>query len=227
MKDKQKDLSRNIWKDVKALVSEHSLKLGPYFAYQLSETPKHLLFTFARYKFAASMLPLSKETEVLELGCNEGIGTLILTDKAKRIVAVDFDENAVAFAKETLSGREITFLHADFLDKQFGAFDAVISLDVIEHINKKDETLYFKTVMDNLRDQGICIIGTPNVTASQYASEHSKKGHVNMYSAEMLYAKMSQYFHNVFLFGMNDEILHTGFYPMCHYLLAIGCNRKV
>ena len=37
---------------------------------------------------------------------------------------------------------------------------------------------------------------------------------------------VSHFFHNVFLFSMNDEVVHTGFTPMAHYLLAIGSDRK-
>jgi glycosyltransferase involved in cell wall biosynthesis len=37
---------------------------------------------------------------------------------------------------------------------------------------------------------------------------------------------MERFFHNVFLFSMNDELVHTGFIPMAHYLIAIGCTRR-
>jgi hypothetical protein len=30
------------------------------------------------------------------------------------------------------------------------------------------------------------------------------------------------YFRNVFMFGMNDEVVHTGYGPMCHYLWMVG-----
>jgi hypothetical protein len=30
----------------------------------------------------------------------------------------------------------------------------------------------------------------------------------------------------VFLFSMNDEVVHTGFYPMAHYLFAVCADRK-
>ena len=103
---------------------------------------------------------------------------------------------------------------------------AIVSLDVIEHVDKSDEEAFFKTIITNLEDHGVCIIGTPNENSSQHASESSKKGHVNLFTAERLYNALSQYFHNVFLFGMNDEVVHTGFYPMCHYLLAIGCGIR-
>jgi len=37
---------------------------------------------------------------------------------------------------------------------------------------------------------------------------------------------MNRYFHQSFLFGVNDEVVHTGFYPMCHYLMALGCSPR-
>ena len=32
---------------------------------------------------------------------------------------------------------------------------------------------------------------------------------------------LMQHWNHVFLFGMNDETLHTGFGPMCHYRFAV------
>jgi hypothetical protein len=37
---------------------------------------------------------------------------------------------------------------------------------------------------------------------------------------------MQQFFHNVFMFSMNDEVVHTGYHPMAHYLLAVCAHRK-
>ena len=31
---------------------------------------------------------------------------------------------------------------------------------------------------------------------------------------------------NVFIFGMNYELVHTGFQPMCHYIMALACGKK-
>ena len=66
------------------------------------------------------------------------------------------------------------------------------------------------------------IIGTPNVTSSPYASEGSEAGHINLKSFSSLKESLSQYYSKVFMFGMNDEVLHTGFGPMCHYLMALA-----
>ena len=38
---------------------------------------------------------------------------------------------------------------------------------------------------------------------------------------EQLENYLSKFFKNVFTFGMNDEVLHTGYNKMCHYVFAI------
>jgi 2-polyprenyl-3-methyl-5-hydroxy-6-metoxy-1,4-benzoquinol methylase len=102
----------------------------------------------------------------------------------------------------------------------------VVSLDVIEHIPAELEDAYFWTMLANLSDDGMCIIGTPNEHASAYASPQSRAGHVNLYTAERLTAAVGRYFQNTFVFGMNDEVVHTGFYPMSHYLFVVGAGKR-
>ena len=28
------------------------------------------------------------------------------------------------------------------------------------------------------------------------------------------------------LISINDEVVHTGYAPMCHYLVCVGCNKR-
>ncbi|MFM8835604.1 MAG: methyltransferase type 12, partial [Actinomycetota bacterium] len=37
---------------------------------------------------------------------------------------------------------------------------------------------------------------------------------------------LKKYFHSVFMFSMNDEVVHTGFFPMSHYLIAVCADKK-
>jgi 2-polyprenyl-3-methyl-5-hydroxy-6-metoxy-1,4-benzoquinol methylase len=200
--------------------------LGPYFSHQLINSPRHLLFTLSRYKFAARLLPQDRTVAVLELGCAEGIGTLMLAEPGHLVTGVDFDADSIRYAQESIDNPNLTFVAADFVGRHFGQFDAVVSLDVIEHILPEHETSFLDTLADNLAADGFCIIGTPNETASVYASERSRVGHVNLYTADRLTRSLRRYFHNVFIFGMNDEVVHTGFHPMCHYLFALACGKR-
>jgi len=33
---------------------------------------------------------------------------------------------------------------------------------------------------------------------------------------------MQRFFHNMFMFSMNDEVVHTGYHAMAHYNLALN-----
>jgi len=211
--------------EVKSQVSDE-LRLGPYFATQVLKQPRHMLFSLSRYKFAAKLLSDRRKLNILELGCNEGIGTLMFVESGHTVKAIDFDPDAVSYAQQELSGSGVDFQCDDFLGKTYGEFDGVVSLDVIEHIEQRDEDQYVQTICDNLSPSGMCAVGTPNLSAEKFASEGSKVGHVNVFDHTRLVELFDKYFHQVFLFGMNDEMVHTGFYPMCHYLMVIGCHKR-
>jgi hypothetical protein len=49
---------------------------------------------------------------------------------------------------------------------------------------------------------------------------------VNLKHAGDLRDLMAQRFHNVFMFSMNDEVVHTGFSPMAHYLFGMGVGVR-
>ena len=66
----------------------------------------------------------------------------------------------------------------------------------------------------------------PSLESQKYASEPSKIGHVNCKTAAQLKSLSEVYFNNVFIFSMNDEVLHTGFHPMSHYLFSLCCFKK-
>lgn len=102
----------------------------------------------------------------------------------------------------------------------------MVSLDAIEHIPLEREDAFFATVTANLADDGLCIIGTPNASAAAYASPQSQAGHINLYTAERLVATVGRHFQNTLVFGMNDQVVHTSFYPMCHYLFVLGTDKR-
>lgn len=215
---------KEVWDRTKELLGEHHVSFGDHWTFNFKNDPKRLGFVLSRYKFAAKMA--CDAESVLELGCSEGIGATILAERAQKYVGVDLDLSAIKTAKGNLHPPKFEFLYDDFMGKKYGKFKAVISLDVVEHILPEFEQLYFDTLLENLAEDGICVVGTPNITASAYASLASQLGHVNLYSQERLLAKLKEYFHQVFPFGMNDEIAHTGFGAMSHYILCVGCHKK-
>lgn len=217
------------WASTKSMLGNNRIVLGPYFSYQFINTPRRVLYALSYHKFAAKLIGPKKR--ILEVGCSEGLATLVLAELAEHCTALDFDLEAINFAKESLKRPNLEFIHADILDKKLqdkklGKFDAATSFDVIEHIFLENEPQFFESIVQHLQPEGMCVIGTPNITSNQYASPLNQASHVNLYSAERLQEAVGRYFKKVIVFSANDEVVHTGFSPMAHYLLAVGIGLR-
>ena len=91
------------------------------------------------------------------------------------------------------------------------SFSGIYSMDVIEHIEPEVEAVFLNNLLASLKPHGVCIIGTPSLESQAYASKFSKMGHVNCKTQGDLKTAMERYFQNVFMFSMNDEVVHTGY----------------
>ena len=207
------------WQQVKSLIGNEQVTLGPYFSYIVRKSPRRLLHLLSYYKFAAKMIGPGKR--VLDVGCSEGFGTILLAEQASSCLGADLDSDAIAVANESVATETLRFAVMDVLTTDPGRFDAAVTLDVIEHIFQENEDAFVARLAGFLEPHGVLVIGTPNITSDQYANEHSRRGHVNLFSAERLRELGLRHFHNVFLFSANDELVHTGFSPLAHYLLAL------
>ena len=190
------------------------------------DDPKRLAFTLARYKFVAKML--SGRRHVLEVGCGDAFGTRIVRQEVNELTAVDFDPVFIEDVNKRMrhKWRFNCFVH-DMLDNPVpGSFDAAYALDVLEHIQPSDEKRFLDNFTASIAPQGAAIIGMPSLESQTYASEISKAGHVNCKSMPDLKRAMEKYFSNVFMFSMNDEVVHTGYHRMAHYLIALCCERR-
>jgi predicted SAM-dependent methyltransferase len=107
-----------------------------------------------------------------------------------------------------------------------GEFDGMYALDVLEHILPENEGRFLSNMVESLTEHGVMIIGMPSLESQPYASPLSKEGHVNCKTMPDLKKTMQTYFHNVFMFSMNDEVVHTGYHKMAHYLFALCCGKR-
>lgn len=190
------------------------------------DDPKHLLFRLSRYKFVGKMM--SGADKVLEIGCGDAFGTRLVQQEVKSLEATDFDPVFVEDVKARMVDRWRfnVFVH-DLLDGPIpGSYDGVYALDVLEHISQQHEQIFLANAFAPLTQNGVAIIGMPSLESQVYASPTSKAGHVNCKSMPELKKLMQGFFSNVFMFSMNDEVVHTGYHKMAHYIFAVGCSRK-
>lgn len=208
-------------------IEKHGItKFGVMVNESWNEDPRRTVFTLARYKFVAKML--TGRSRVLEIGCADAFGTRLVQQTVEHVTAVDLDPVFIedVHARMNPSWPMEAFVH-DMLEGPVpGRYDAIYSLDVLEHILPENEDVFLKNALASLDEHGAMIVGMPSLESQTYAGPQSRLGHVNCKSGKDLKALLERYFHNVFVFSMNDEIVHTGFYPMAHYLMALCCGKK-
>ncbi len=190
------------------------------------DDPRRLVFTLSRYKFVAKLL--SGKRDVLEVGCGDAFASRIVKQEVGALTVIDFDPLFVDDIRARADPAwPLSCAVHDMLAGRFpGTFDAIYTLDVLEHVQQEKEDLFLRNTIRSLARNGVLIVGMPSLESQSYASPQSKEGHVNCKSGKDFKRLMENYFDNVFLFSMNDEVVHTGFYPMAHYLIAVCTGLK-
>lgn len=200
--------------------------LGLHTNKQWHEDPKHLLFSMARYKFIAKML--SGKSSVLEAGCGDAFCSRLVKQEVDRLVVADIDPLFIADVKNRID--KTWPVEAKVHDFVAGAipekFSAIYSLDVLEHIDAKQEKLFLNNVISSLESQGVLIVGMPSIESQNHSKPASVTGHINCKTGPDLKRLLEEYFTNVFLFSMNDEIVHTGFSKMANYIFVLCAGLK-
>jgi 2-polyprenyl-3-methyl-5-hydroxy-6-metoxy-1,4-benzoquinol methylase len=213
--------SRKLWESIDREIEGKPVELGRYTSDDYVNDPRHLTFVAARYKFCAKML--DGLGTVIEVGCGDGFGAPLVAGAVGRFIGTDINPPMLEDIKRRHAFlKNASFEFFDFREKRYPTpVDAFFCVDVIEHIYPAEEAAFLGNLVGSLGEHGIALIGTPNKTAEQYASPWSKAAHVNLKTHGELKALAQRHFHNVFMFGMNDEVVHTGYPAMCHFLWAL------
>jgi 2-polyprenyl-3-methyl-5-hydroxy-6-metoxy-1,4-benzoquinol methylase len=202
-------------------------KFGLMSGQTWQDDPKRLVFLLSRYKFASKMLAGCRR--VLEIGCADAFGTRIVRQAGPEVTAVDFDPVFIENARATMDARwSVEFAVHDMTEGPFEGknFDGAYALDVIEHITPDKEDAFVGNVVKSLTPHGALLLGCPSHASQTHASKPSREGHVNCKDGEDMRTLLGRHFHNVFVFSMNDEVVHTGFFPMAQYVFGLACGPK-
>ena len=107
---------------------------------------------------------LSKEHEVLEIGCGTGTTALRLAPGTRRLVATDVAEQMIAIAGERLANQALPQLHfrladADAPVAEQGAYDAVLAFNMLHLVTDLPQAL--SSAINALKPGGLLISKTP------------------------------------------------------------------
>ncbi|MEI6789040.1 MAG: class I SAM-dependent methyltransferase [bacterium] len=105
---------------------------------------------------------LPQTGHILELGCGYG-HTLAALDNARRtLTGIDLSELAIDEAKRSYP--QLQFIHGNCISPRTGddVFDAVFSIDFIEHLHPDDVAAHLASMHQYLKPGGLCVIMTPH-----------------------------------------------------------------
>src|SRR5581483_1354295 len=128
--------------------------------------PKHLVPAPWHHWYLDELRPSDR---VLDLGCANGVHTVAAAGVAASVVGVDLDAEQLDAARaraRAAGAANVELVLGDLADpavvRQLGRFDAVLALDVLEHLADREALL--RAVRAVLRPGGRLVVAVPNRT---------------------------------------------------------------
>jgi 2-polyprenyl-3-methyl-5-hydroxy-6-metoxy-1,4-benzoquinol methylase len=137
---------------------------------------------------------LARGRDVLDAGCGEGFGTVLLAATARSVMGVDYAAEPIAVARTAYADRpNLAFQQLDVraLPKLARRFDLVTNFQVVEHL--VDPVSFLTAVKGALAADGTLMITTPN----RLMSVSENPVHVHEYIAEEFRALLAGVFTRV------------------------------
>lgn len=146
----------------------------PHFIFHLASM-FFMLFPVSRAaaEFKIMNLPFVEQGKLLEIGCGNGKGLKYLASKMWTVEGLDFDHEAVNYAK--LRGLNVSI--GELSEQQYAenSFDAIIMSHVIEHVIDPKALLH--ECLRILKPNGYCMMATPNsLSVGHYYYKQSWRG---------------------------------------------------
>lgn len=159
----------------------------------------HLIHTYAYIQASR----FAKNKRVLDLGCNVGYGTRILSESAREAIGVDVSANAIETAKRQYRHMADRFSIIDGQRLPFDdqAFEMVVSCQVIEHI--VDYSSFITEIKRVLTPSGVICFTTPNARLRlDPGMKPWNPFHVREFDHDELRATLQSYFQYVLVLGL-------------------------
>lgn len=163
-------------------------------------------FSFSRYLFASKFV--EGKSCVLDVGCNNGHGSLILLNAgAGTVTGGDINSKAIEYAKNHYNHEGLDFLCLDAANLPFpdDCFDVVVALEVIEHLPELEQRKCLSECRRVPRSSRVIICSTPNkeVYSITRIKRSLNRSHMKEYYIQEFYDLLSEYFVDVTLYGQS------------------------
>ena len=114
-----------------------------------------------RYQFALDYM--EQDRDVADLACGTGYGSVMLSQKSRRVTGVDIDAVVIREIRKRYGEVDnVEFICSDLLHLDFvSSFDYVVSYETVEHLEEEEIPVLFETFARALRPGGRLIFSTP------------------------------------------------------------------
>lgn len=127
---------------------------------------------YSRYEFAKKCI--AQNSVCGDFACGTGYGSIMLADKAKKVVGVDINLKVINEIRNRYKMvKNVEFIHSDLLDLSYESiFDTIVSFETIEHLAESDILKLLQIYNKALKSKGKIIFSTPYM---QERSVNAKK----------------------------------------------------
>lgn len=209
-------------KIIERMYAEHPpITLPPEYAQFFEKDLLRLLIRLARYKFVARLV--RSTDRVLEAGAGSGVGAMFISQHCAHVTALELKSTEVEEGRSMNRRPNVEFVNRDLYEFRPDApFDVVLALDVIEHFTEEDGRRLLAEMIRHVKPTGMLIIGSPSVHSWPHQSPASQASHIKCYDQDELQALVDEVCGRTLVFGMNDEMIHTGHPKLTWYYFILG-----
>lgn len=117
--------------------------------------------------FGDELSEFPKSISILDYGCGYGHLTYFLSNRFRTVTGVDSSEHQVKVAKRN----SLPVFHlknedfADWCEEKKENFDVIFLMDVLEHIDAKDQISFIRSLSLTLKENGLFYIKVPNANS--------------------------------------------------------------
>lgn len=117
---------------------------------------------YRRYETAVSLLNIQKG-RWLDIACGSGYGSevIVRAGAAESYVGIDRARRAILYATSHYADEVRTFMLDDAMRFEGGPFDAIVSVETIEHLPEYFQQTYVRRLLRMLRPSGALVISFP------------------------------------------------------------------
>ena len=141
-------------------------KMDDFFTARIEGYDEHMksniVGALSFYKFTASLLPLSQNAKVLDLGCGTGLELeeFFLVNPHAKVTGIDLTQAMLDSLKAKFPEKDITTICGSYFDVPFGegTFDAAVSVESLHHFSKEEKIPLYAKLCKALMPEGYFIL---------------------------------------------------------------------